>query len=327
MMSALDLVPIASAQSTALKELMSSAPQKPWADAATISISARMPLSAPISEGVVPTLVVYGGTAQGQLFSLKPGQTIIGRSISAAVPIIDDQASRQHCRISIADATAQSATLEDLGSTNGTYLNGAPVVGIVPLVSGDRIAIGGHLLRFVTMDSTERAFHQELVAMSTMDPLTGLPNRRAIFGDLNNVFDLSRRHGRSMAVVLCDLDHFKHINDELGHPAGDEVLKAFAARIRSVLRDSDSAGRIGGEEFLLVLPETDLAGAGLLAERLRGALANEPVQLASGQRVVTCSLGFGCQRPSDQDGGALVARVDEALYKAKGQGRNRACPA
>ncbi|MBK9237127.1 MAG: GGDEF domain-containing protein, partial [Rhodoferax sp.] len=188
-------------------------------------------------------------------------------------------------------------------------------------------AIGGHLLRFVTMDSTERAFHQELVAMSTMDPLTGLPNRRAIFGDLNNVFDLSRRHGRSMAVVLCDLDHFKHINDELGHPAGDEVLKAFAGRIRSVLRDSDSAGRIGGEEFLLVLPETDLAGAGLLAERLRGALANEPVQLISGQRVVTCSLGFGCQRPSDQDGGALVARVDEALYKAKGQGRNRACPA
>jgi len=308
-------------------EPMSSESQKPWTDAATISISGRMPLPARASESVVPTLVVYGGPAQGQLFSLRAGETIIGRSISATVPIVDDQASRRHCRIRIVDAIAQDATLEDLGSTNGTFLNGVPVVGVVPLVAGDRIAIGGHLLRFVTMDSVERAFHQELVALGTLDPLTNLPNRRAILGDLNNVFDLSRRHGRSMAVVLCDLDHFKHINDELGHPAGDEVLKTFAARIRGVLRDSDSAGRIGGEEFLLVLPETDLQGAGLLAERLRSALANEPVLLPSGQRAVTCSLGYGCPKASDPDSGALVARVDEALYKAKGQGRNRACSA
>ncbi len=306
---------------------MSSESQKPWNDAATINVSARMPKPERVNESVVPTLVVYGGTAQGQIFSLSAGETIIGRSNSATVFIVDDQASRSHCRITMPGATAQGATLEDLGSTNGTYLNGAPVVGVVPLTAGDRIAIGGHLLRFVPMDSVERAFHQELVALSTSDPLTNLPNRRAILGDLNNVFDLSRRHGRSMAVILCDLDHFKRVNDELGHPAGDEVLKAFAARIRGVLRDSDSAGRIGGEEFLLVLPETDLEGAGLLAERLRSALADEPVQLASGQRAVTCSLGFGCQRASDQDSTALVARVDEALYKAKGQGRNRACSA
>src|SRR3990167_6452574 len=207
------------AQSSARKEPMSSESQKPWTDAATISISGLMPLPAPVSDGIVPTLVVYGGTAQGQIFSLKAGQTIIGRSLSAAVPIIDDQASRNHCRINIPDATAQGATLEDLGSTNGTFLNGAPVVGAVPLAAGDRIAIGGHLLRFVTMDSAERAFHQELVALGTLDPLTNLPNRRAVLSDLNNVFDLSRRHGRSMAVVLCDLDHFKRVNDELGHPA------------------------------------------------------------------------------------------------------------
>jgi diguanylate cyclase (GGDEF)-like protein len=310
-----------------MMEPMSSESQKPWNDAATINVSARMPKPERVNESVVPTLVVYGGTAQGQIFSLSAGETIIGRSNSATVFIVDDQASRSHCRITMPGATAQGATLEDLGSTNGTYLNGAPVVGVVPLTAGDRIAIGGHLLRFVPMDSVERAFHQELVALSTSDPLTNLPNRRAILGDLNNVFDLSRRHGRSMAVILCDLDHFKRVNDELGHPAGDEVLKAFAARIRGVLRDSDSAGRIGGEEFLLVLPETDLEGAGLLAERLRSALADEPVQLASGQRAVTCSLGFGCQRASDQDSTALVARVDEALYKAKGQGRNRACSA
>lgn len=306
---------------------MSSESQKPWTDAATISISGRMPLPARVNESVTPTLVVYGGTAQGQIFSLSPGETIIGRSNAATVFIIDDQASRSHCRITLPGATAQGATLEDLGSTNGTFLNDTRVVGAVPLAAGDRIAVGGHLLRFVAMDSVERAFHQELVALGTLDPLTNLPNRRAILGDLNNVFDLSRRHGRSMAVILCDLDHFKRVNDELGHPAGDEVLKAFAARIRGVLRDSDSAGRIGGEEFLLVLPETDLAGAGLLAERLRSALANEPVLLACGQRAVTCSLGYGCQRAGDQDSGALVARVDEALYMAKGRGRNRACSA
>ena len=310
-----------------MMEPMSSESQKPWTDAATISISGRMPAPAKVDEGAVPTLVVYGGTAQGQIFALNPGETIIGRSNAATVFIVDDQASRNHCRITLPSAPAQGATLEDLGSTNGTFLNDARVVGVVPLAAGDRIAIGGHLLRFVSMDSAERAFHQELVALGTLDPLTGLPNRRAIFGDLNNIFDLSRRHGRSMAVIICDLDHFKRVNDELGHPAGDEVLKAFAARIRGVLRDSDCAGRIGGEEFMLVLPETDLEGAGLLAERLRYALANEPVPLISGQRAVTCSLGFGCQRASDQDSGALVARVDVALYKAKGRGRNQACSA
>lgn len=274
-----------------------------------------------------PTLVAYAGEAQGKIFALFPGDTVLGRSTNVLLPILDDQASRRHCRIHIPDDPDESATLEDLGSTNGTFLNGAPVLTLRPLVPGDRIAIGGHLFRFANMDRVELAFHQELVALSTLDPLTGLPNRRAIFGELHKALDLARRHGRPLAAIICDLDHFKRINDELGHPAGDEVLKAFSARVKSVLRNTDTAGRIGGEEFLMVLPETDLAGASLLAERVRTAISNQPVALPAGPRDVTCSMGYGCLQDSDKDDGAFVARVDEALYKAKEGGRNRACPA
>lgn len=300
---------------------------RPWSEAPTVHGLGPEPEPVRTPTGAAPTLVAYAGEAQGQIFTLGVGDTVLGRSSSATLPILDDKASRNHCRIRIPAVPEETATLEDLGSTNGTFLNGAPVVGVMRLAPGDRIALGGHVFRFVIMDPVERAFHQELVALGTLDPLTGLPNRRSIFGELHKAFDLARRHGRPLSVILCDLDHFKRVNDELGHPAGDEVLKAFGARVRGVLRESDSAGRIGGEEFLLVLPETDLEGARWLAERVRNALAQAPVALAAGPRAVTCSLGYGSQVPSDPDSGTLVARVDEALYRAKAEGRNRACPA
>lgn len=299
----------------------------PWSDAPTDMAHGRDPKVSRALEEAQPTLVAYAGEAQGKIFILYPGDTVMGRSTTVTLPIFDDQASRRHCRIHIPPSPEGIPTLEDLGSTNGTFLNGAPVLMATALTAGDRIAIGGHLFRYVNMDPIERSFHQELVALGTLDPLTGLPNRRAIFGELHKALDLARRHHRPLSVILCDLDHFKRVNDELGHPAGDEVLKTFSARIRSVLRDSDTAGRIGGEEFLVVLPETDLAGASLLADRIRLAFSGTPIPLASGPRTVTCSLGFGCLKDSDADGGALVARVDGALYQAKGEGRNRACEA
>jgi two-component system, cell cycle response regulator len=134
---------------------------------------------------------------------------------------------------------------------------------------------------------------------------------------------LSRRHGRPISVIMCDLDHFKQVNDLHGHGAGDIVLVGFGDRVRQKLRGTDLAGRIGGEEFLLVLPETEVAGALLLAERLRASLSDTPHLLPKGPIQVTCSFGVAQWVQEDKDAGALLGRADEALYAAKRQGRNK----
>ena len=142
--------------------------------------------------------------------------------------------------------------------------------------------MGNHVLKLVAMDPLERAFYAVLLDQSTRDPLTGLNNRRSALEELQSRFDLSQRHNRPLAVIMCDLDHFKQINDTLGHGAGDLVLQEFGQRVKSNLRTTDLAGRIGGEEFLLILPETDMEGALLLAERLRAATGEFAFELPAG---------------------------------------------
>jgi diguanylate cyclase (GGDEF)-like protein len=164
-----------------------------------------------------------------------------------------------------------------------------------------------------------------MLDQSTKDPLTGLANRGSILAEFQNRFGLSLRYDRPLAVVVCDLDYFKRVNDTLGHGAGDFVLRSFGEQLLSVLREADLAGRIGGEEFIIMLPETDLAGARPFAERLRKAIATMPVVLPSGNLAITCSLGISERTASDLDAGQLLARADAALYEAKASGRNRVC--
>jgi diguanylate cyclase (GGDEF)-like protein len=183
--------------------------------------------------------------------------------------------------------------------------------------------VGNHVLKLVAMDPLERAFYAVLLDQTTRDPLTGLNNRRSTLEELQNRFDLSQRHNRPLAVIMCDLDHFKQVNDTLGHGAGDLVLEEFGQRVKNNLRTTDLAGRIGGEEFLLILPETDMEGALLLAERLRAATSEFPFDMPPENLRVTCSLGVAQRTPDDRDGGALLARADGALYSAKRGGRDR----
>jgi diguanylate cyclase (GGDEF)-like protein len=270
-------------------------------------------------------LVVYAGANLGRVFPLQPGENLIGRSPQVGIALLDEEVSRVHSCVRM-DTLGPGMTkifLEDQQSTNGTFLNGTPLIAPHLLSAGDRIAIGSHVLKLVAMDALERAFHETLLDQSTKDPLTGLGNRSATLSELQSRFDLSHRHGRSLCVIMCDLDHFKHVNDEYGHGAGDIVLAGFGERVRQSLRGSDLAGRIGGEEFVLVLPETDMEGAELLAERLRTSLSDTPHQLPTGPIHVTCSLGVAQRSPQDRDAGSLLGRADEALYLAKRQGRNR----
>ena len=267
-------------------------------------------------------LVAYAGAALGRLFLLAPGEVMIGRSPDCAVSLLDGEVSRNHARLLVSERGIEA---QDLGSTNGTLLNGELFEGTVQLKAGDRLGVGGHVLKLVAMDPLERAFHETLLDLSTKDPLTGLANRGATLAEVQNRFGLSLRYNRPLSVVICDLDYFKRVNDTHGHGAGDLVLRVFGERLLRCLREADLAGRIGGEEFLVLLPETDLTGARPFAERLRKAIASQPIVLPSGALEVTCSLGIAERKVSDLEAGQLVARADAALYRAKRGGRNRVC--
>ena len=158
---------------------------------------------------------------------------------------------------------------------------------------------------------------------ATHDRLTGLWNRGRILDELARELRRSRRESSSLAVVMADVDHFKRINDSHGHAVGDTVLHRVGQRILSVLRASDSIGRFGGEEFLLVLPRADINGGRDVAERVRASLAAAPIIGANGEVHVTMSLGVACSGTSFADSAALVEAADRALYDAKANGRNR----
>jgi diguanylate cyclase (GGDEF)-like protein len=162
----------------------------------------------------------------------------------------------------------------------------------------------------------------ELDLISRTDVLTGLYNRRHLEEHLGQLFSAARRHGHGFAVVMLDIDHFKTINDSVGHAGGDIVLREVAARVRSSVRREDIPGRWGGEEFLLLLPFLDADGTRALGERLRTAVAATPVDFGGRPIPVTVSLG-GAAGVDDGGPEALVRRADAALYAAKHAGRNR----
>ena len=158
---------------------------------------------------------------------------------------------------------------------------------------------------------------------ATHDRLTGLWNRGTVVDHLDGELNRTRREGASMSVLLVDIDYFKRINDTYGHAAGDQVLCEVSQRIRSQLRAYDTAGRYGGEEFLVVLPGTDASSARVVAERLRSSVHTTPVMGESFSHEVSVSIGLACTDAVGFELSALVHVADQALYRAKAAGRNR----
>lgn len=161
--------------------------------------------------------------------------------------------------------------------------------------------------------------------MSRTDALTGIHNRRSIIELLEKETARTHRHGPPLCVVLLDLDHFKKINDTWGHPMGDRVLKDTADVLRTTIRQCDAVGRYGGEEFMLLLPDTDLKGAATVVERCRAALAAMDVSSGAGERVpVSGSFGLVCnEHHLAASAERFIKEADDALYRAKEAGRNR----
>jgi diguanylate cyclase (GGDEF)-like protein len=168
-----------------------------------------------------------------------------------------------------------------------------------------------------------RQVRDTLQVMATTDPLTGVLNRRRLMEIATQVLDIARRERRSVAVIVVDLDHFKQVNDRLGHAAGDDVLASFARVLREQTRREDVIGRIGGEEFAIVLPRASLQTARDVAERIRMGLHNTDVSVDGNVIPVTVSLGVAALRPGDESPDDLLKRADQALYAAKRRGRDR----
>jgi diguanylate cyclase (GGDEF)-like protein len=183
---------------------------------------------------------------------------------------------------------------------------------------------GGRMLTYA--DETE-LFNviEKLKSVVNIDELTQIYNRRYLYSLGEKEVALSRRHGRALSVVMLDIDHFKDINDIYGHAAGDAVIRAVAQRCLETGRSTDSAGRIGGEEFGLVLPETTIEAALQAGERLRKAIAEMHVWAGSDKLHVTISVGAAQWRECDAGFEEVMRRADAALYAAKHGGRNRVC--
>jgi diguanylate cyclase (GGDEF)-like protein len=167
-----------------------------------------------------------------------------------------------------------------------------------------------------------RLFGRALEA-ADRDSLTGLLSRRRILARGQLELQRARRFGHALAALMVDVDRFKEVNDRLGHPAGDEVLRQVAARCAASIREVDLAGRYGGEEFLVILPETGLAEAKEAAERLRARISDAPITTQSGSLMVTVSVGAVSAQNGSASLAALVQAADRALYAAKATGRNR----
>jgi two-component system cell cycle response regulator len=272
-----------------------------------------------------PVLFVLQGPEQGSVLTIPDRGALIGRDGTADIKLGDEAISRQHARILIQDGEAY---VEDLASLNGTYVNQRRIGERVRLSDGDYVSFGRiTIAKYTRMGELEQQTLRTLFELTLRDPMTELYNRRYFDDRLKSEFSYAIRRGTQLALLMIDIDHFKRVNDSLGHPAGDLVLKLIAATLRKMMRPEDVLARYGGEEFVVIARSTSLRNAEILGERIRRRIAELPLPPALCELRITVSVGvagIGAGGPY-ASAEALVAAVDDALYRAKNTGRNRVC--
>lgn len=273
------------------------------------------------SSGGGTCLVTIHGPGLGQRVELGEDLSI-GRGEDNDVVVPLEDVSRHHCRISRQDG---GFVVADMGSTNGTYRNDQPVPqgAAIPLMPGDLLNLGGVIFKVLDGSNVEAQYHEELYRTAIIDGLTQIHNRRYLTEFLETEMARAARYHRDVALILFDVDHFKLVNDDFGHPVGDYVLRELAACVSSQIRRECCLARYGGEEFAVVLPETELEEARIVAERVRGSVENHAFS-ADGKRIdVTVSVGVAIMDDSMTGVAEFFHVVDGHLYEAKHQGRNR----
>jgi diguanylate cyclase (GGDEF)-like protein len=226
------------------------------------------------------------------------------------------------------DGTLQTHVLRDMGALMSSNERDRWWFGLVSTLVLLSAALAGGAVQYVTTTQQQqtalKALNQELDLQAHTDALTGCANRRHFMHMLDQELNRSNRYGSNFCVLSADIDFFKRVNDTHGHAAGDEVLKHFVATIQRNLRDTDLLGRLGGEEFSILLPQTAAEGGALMAERIRSAVEASPTLFGTTRIAVTVSMGGVQSKPSTPNGvDVLLAQADQALYAAKQGGRNK----
>lgn len=281
-----------------------------------------------LGKSTLPCLILYSGPDAGRRFDLAPGRHLIGRSDEAAIRINMPCVSRRHAELYVAGDTVM---LHDLGSANRTCVNQTPIETPTALKQGDLVQVDNIVLRFHERKSLDALLHDRIYRLATTDPGTGAFNRRYMKDTIEREVLRAQRGHHPLAVICFDLDHFKQVNDSHGHAAGDQVLRLCAQRVHQALRGGDMLCRVGGEEFVVLLPDTELPQAAVLAERLRAAVGEQPFALSTGNMAAattllyrqTISLGVAELAEGKPDGEALLELADRRLYMAKHGGRDR----
>ena len=268
-------------------------------------------------------LVVIDGPHIGQCVHVHEVPVVIGRSTQADFRIDHPSVSRLHCSIW---QEVLGASVRDLGSKNGVQVNGSPVR-YSTLVDGDHIALGDVMLKFVAGGSLEARYHEALFGLANLDSLTQLLNRRAFREALDTAVAATSMDPEPLSVAIFDLDHFKQINDVLGHDAGDAALRRLSSILRRSLRERDLAGRLGGDEFCVLLPRTGPSEAHVWCETLRRSIDGLGLSGSGLPEEVSISVGVATWNPAMGSSHEFLRLADMALLRAKAAGRNRVCPA
>ncbi|MFN2596532.1 MAG: diguanylate cyclase [Pyrinomonadaceae bacterium] len=283
-----------------------------------------------------PALVFMRGEQLAAPIPLERDEVTLGRALEADVRVNDARASRLHARIrAVRDAAsgAISYRVADLGSTNGTLLNGEPIADEATVTDGDKLTIGEHLIRFELLDDIDREYQRQIHRLLAHDELTGLLTSKSFFSELRREAARAEADSRPFCVLMMDLDHFKNVNDTYGHLVGSQTLEEIGHLITRALRAGDVAARFGGEEFAAFLLDADCAQALVAADRVRRAIESHEfaaVRRGAAPAVegeptfrITISVGVAAFPDDARDPIELVELADTAPYHAKHQGRNR----
>jgi two-component system, cell cycle response regulator len=266
-----------------------------------------------------PSLIVVQGELLGKVFRLREGRNTMGRHPKSDICLQQRAVSAEHAYLI---RNGKKIHLVDNKSTNGTFVNGQQVKGEVTLKSGDQVKVGTCVFRYA--DSLlDTQLVESLHEKGTRDQMTGALNKTAMLNSLESAIEVARG-GYHLSLIIFDLDHFKKVNDVYGHIAGDYVLIEVCKVLReSVIRQDDILGRFGGEEFILIMPDSNLEAAMNVAERIRKQIEEHNFTFDGKKMPVTTSLGVITWKPQFKKATQMIEAADELLYRSKNDGRNR----